>query len=101
MADCAMELAIDNRKDDLRLDEPSDGRAKVVLHVDALRKHYGTTEAVCGVSFDLRQGEIFGLLGLNGAGKTTLISMLGGLREPSGGDALLMGHSIRSEARAI
>lgn len=96
-----MESAIDNRKDGLRLVEPSDVRAKVVLHVDDLRKHYGTTEAVAGVSFDLRQGEVFGLLGLNGAGKTTLISMLAGLREPSSGDALLLGHSIRNESRAI
>src|SRR5436305_1047699 len=96
-----MELAIDNRGDSLTPVESSDVRAKVVLHVDDLRKHYGTTEAVAGVSFDLRQGEVFGLLGLNGAGKTTLISMLGGLREPSGGDALLLGHSIRNESRAI
>lgn len=94
-----MELAIDKRRDGLV--EPSDGRPKVVLHVGDLRKHYGTTEAVRGVSFDLRQGEVFGLLGLNGAGKTTLISMLAGLREPSGGDALLLGHSIRNETRAI
>jgi ABC-2 type transport system ATP-binding protein len=96
-----MELAIDNRRDGLGLAEPSDGRQKVVLHVDDLRKYYGTTEAVAGVSFDLRQGEVFGLLGLNGAGKTTLISMLAGLRDPSGGDALLLGHSIRNESRAI
>jgi ABC-2 type transport system ATP-binding protein len=96
-----MELAIDNRRDGLRLVEPSDGRPNVVLHVDGLRKRYGTTEAVCGVSFDLRQGEVFGLLGLNGAGKTTLISMLAGLREPSGGDALLKGHGIRNESRAM
>jgi ABC-2 type transport system ATP-binding protein len=96
-----MELAIDNRREGLRLVEPSNGRPRVVLHVDALRKHYGTTEAVAGVSFDLRQGEVFGLLGLNGAGKTTLISMLAGLRVPSGGDALLLGHSIRNEPRAI
>jgi ABC-2 type transport system ATP-binding protein len=96
-----MELAIDNREEGLKLVEPSDGRPKVVLHVDDLRKHYGTTEAVRGVSFELRQGEVFGLLGLNGAGKTTLISMLAGLREPSSGDALLLGHSIRNETRAI
>jgi ABC-2 type transport system ATP-binding protein len=96
-----MELAIDNRRDGLRLIEPSDGRPKVVLHVHDLRKHYGSTEAVAGVSFELRQGEVFGLLGLNGAGKTTLISMLAGLREPSGGNALLLGHSIRNEPQAI
>jgi ABC-2 type transport system ATP-binding protein len=92
--------SIDSRRDSLRLVEPS-GRPKVVLHVHDLRKHYGTTEAVRGVSFDLRQGEIFGLLGLNGAGKTTLISMLAGLRRPSGGDALLLGHSLCKDAQAM
>jgi ABC-2 type transport system ATP-binding protein len=96
-----MELAIDNRRDGLKLVEPPDGRPNVVLQVDDLRKHYGATEAVAGVSFDVRQGEVFGLLGLNGAGKTTLISMLASLREPSGGDALLLGHSIRNESQAI
>jgi ABC-2 type transport system ATP-binding protein len=74
---------------------------KVALHVDALSKRYGEMDAVSGVSFDVRQGEIFGLLGLNGAGKTTLISMLATERLPSGGDALLLGHSIRRERRAV
>ena len=71
------------------------------MHVDALSKRYGDKEAVSGVSFDVRQGEIFGLLGLNGAGKTTLISMLATERSPSGGDALLLGHSISAERRAV
>jgi ABC-2 type transport system ATP-binding protein len=96
-----MGSGIANRTDDLMLGEPSRERGKMVLHVEALRKHYGTIEAVAGVSFDLRQGEVFGLLGLNGAGKTTLISMLATLRHPSGGDAWLSGHSIRTEWRAI
>jgi ABC-2 type transport system ATP-binding protein len=96
-----MESVMANRRDDLRLVESSRDRKEVVLHVEALRKHYGPIEAVAGVSFDLRQGEVFGLLGLNGAGKTTLISMLATQRHPSGGDALLLGHSIRKEWRAI
>jgi ABC-2 type transport system ATP-binding protein len=96
-----MESVMANRTDDLMPVEPSRGRGKVVLHVEALRKHYGAIEAVAGVSFDLRQGEVFGLLGLNGAGKTTLISMLATLRQPSGGDALLLGHSIRNAWGAI
>jgi ABC-type glutathione transport system ATPase component len=60
----------------LTLVEAPRGQTKIVLHVEALRKHYGAMEAVAGVIFDLRGGEIFGLLGHNGAGKTTLLSML-------------------------
>jgi ABC-2 type transport system ATP-binding protein len=71
------------------------------LRVEALSKRYGAIEAVADVSFEVRQGEVFGLLGLNGAGKTTLISMLATERCPSAGDALLLGHSIREERRAV
>jgi ABC-2 type transport system ATP-binding protein len=90
-----------NERNDSMLVEPSSDRGKVVLHVENLSKHYGPIEAVAGVSFDVRQGEVFGLLGLNGAGKTTLISMLATLRHPSGGDALLLGHSIRGNEHAL
>src|SRR5215468_681676 len=73
----------------------------VALRVESLSKSYGASEAVAGVSFDLRHGEVFGLLGLNGAGKTTLISMLAGQRRPSSGDAVLSGLSIRDQPRAV
>jgi ABC-2 type transport system ATP-binding protein len=51
-------------------------------------------EAVKGVSFDVRRGEIFGFLGPNGAGKTTCIKMLTGLIEPTGGEAFLFGKRV-------
>src|SRR5579863_1930796 len=85
----------------LALVEAAHDQGKVALRVDALSKRYGAIEAVAGVSFDVREGEIFGLLGLNGAGKTTLISMLATERRPSAGDAILLGHSIREERRAV
>ena len=57
-------------------------------------------EAVKGVSFTVRRGEIFGFLGPNGAGKTTTIKMLTGLIGPSGGEAFLFGRRVPSlEAR--
>jgi ABC-2 type transport system ATP-binding protein len=58
-------------------------------------------QAVKGVSFDVRRGEIFGFLGPNGAGKTTTIKMLTGLIAPSGGEAYLFGERVPSaKARA-
>jgi linearmycin/streptolysin S transport system ATP-binding protein len=73
----------------------------VVLRVDGLQKRFGTTEAVAGVTFEIRAGEVFGLLGRNGAGKTTTISMLATLRRPSGGDALLFDESLRRSPKAV
>src|ERR1700731_2048001 len=66
---------------------------KVALRVAGLPKRYGTTTAVSGLNFEIREGEIFGLLGPNGAGKTTTIAMLATQRAPSSGDATLFGHS--------
>jgi len=73
----------------------------IALQVEALTKRYGAIEALSNVSFDVRHGEVLGLLGLNGAGKTTLISILATQRLPSSGDALLLGHSIRGKRQAV
>ena len=54
-------------------------------------------QAVKGIELEIRKGEIFSLLGPNGAGKTTTISMISGLLEPTRGDALIGGHSIRKQ----
>jgi ABC-2 type transport system ATP-binding protein len=54
-------------------------------------------DAVKGISFAIKEGEIFSLLGPNGAGKSTTISMISGLIEPTRGDALIGGHSITRE----
>ena len=65
-----------------------------------LFKRFGDLQAVQGVSLTAQAGEILSLLGPNGAGKSTIISMLSGLLEPTEGDALIMGHSIRQEPEA-
>jgi ABC-2 type transport system ATP-binding protein len=62
-----------------------------VVAVHGLVKRYGADEAVRGVSFDVRRGELFGLLGTNGAGKTTTVEILQGLRRPSGGTVEVLG----------
>lgn len=62
-----------------------------VVVVRDLVKRYGADEAVRGVSFEVRRGELFGLVGTNGAGKTTTVEILQGLRRPSGGLVRVLG----------
>lgn len=69
--------------------------------VQGLRKHFGDIAAVQDIHFEVQDGEIFSLLGPNGAGKTTTISMLACLLPPTGGDALVKGHSIIREQMAV
>ena len=73
----------------------------LILTADNLSKSFGEVQAVRGISFGIARGEIFSLLGPNGAGKTTTISMLSCLIEPTGGDARVDGHSIRSEPQGV
>ncbi|MCB0119621.1 MAG: ATP-binding cassette domain-containing protein [Anaerolineales bacterium] len=65
-----------------------------MLEVQDLVKKYGDFTAVKGISFTIKEGEIFSLLGPNGAGKTTTISMLSTLYTPTSGDATIAGHSV-------
>ena len=66
-------------------------QARAVIETDALTKHYNGEVAVNRLSFDVREGEIFGFLGPNGAGKTTTLLMLLGLTEPTSGKARVLG----------
>ena len=71
------------------------------IEVKNLHKAFGERQAVQGISFSVEKGEIFSLLGPNGAGKTTTISMLSCLLRPDEGDALVMGHSIRTDPLGV
>src|SRR3989454_1537840 len=62
-----------------------------VIHVSGIRKTYGRTVAVDEVSFDVANGEIFGLIGPNGAGKTTTMECIEGLRTPDRGSISVLG----------
>lgn len=66
-----------------------------------LTKKFNSIAAVDNLNLTVEQGELFALLGVNGAGKTTTIKMLSCLIKPTSGDALLLGDSIISKARAI
>ena len=74
-----------------------DSSPAAAVSVDGLVKRYGEVEAVRGIDFEVRAGEIFGFLGPNGAGKSTTINMLCTLVRPSGGRARVAGHDVASE----
>ncbi len=72
-----------------------------VIEVRDFRKTYGDLVAVDGISFDVKQGEIFGLLGPNGAGKTSTLESLEGLRSPDGGSLRVAGIDPAREPRKL
>ncbi len=72
-----------------------------VIQVMDFRKTYGDVIAVDGISFEVKQGEIFGLLGPNGAGKTSTLESLEGLRAPDGGSLRVAGVDPLSEPRKL
>ena len=72
-----------------------------IIQVDGLRKTYGETIAVEEVSFDVYEGEIFGMVGPNGAGKTTTIECLEGLRKPDQGTIRVLGMESQHESHAL
>lgn len=71
------------------------------ITVENLRKYYGKTKAVDGVSFEVGEGEIFGMLGPNGAGKSTTIEMVEGLRVADSGAVTVLGYQQPKDAKAI
>ena len=72
-----------------------------VISVKNLVKNYGKLAAVDGISFEVQKGEVFGLLGENGAGKTTTLEIIEGLRRPTDGQVMVLGHDIRHEMSSV
>lgn len=72
-----------------------------ILTTHALTRCFGKITAVDDVSISIKAGEVFGLLGRNGAGKTTLIKMLTTLLPPTSGTAIIGGHDIIRQSRAV
>jgi len=72
-----------------------------IIEVRDFRKVYGDVVAVDAISFEVRQGEIFGLLGPNGAGKTSTLEVLEGLRSSDGGSLRIMGLDPTAKSRKL
>jgi ABC-2 type transport system ATP-binding protein len=79
---------------------PPDSAMAVVIDVRGLQRRFGDFYAVKDVTFDVKRGEVFGLLGANGAGKSTTFRMLCGLLPPSGGSLSVAGVDLRRAAAA-
>jgi ABC-2 type transport system ATP-binding protein len=72
-----------------------------IIDVRDLRKRYGSLTAVDGVSFEVAEGEVFGILGPNGAGKTTTLEMIEGMRPIDEGSATIDGIDVRRDPREV
>ncbi|MDP1948491.1 MAG: ATP-binding cassette domain-containing protein [Nitrospirota bacterium] len=73
----------------------------LAIEAKGLIRDFGTFRAVDRVSFQVKSGEIFGLLGANGAGKTTVIKMLNGIMPPTGGEGWVAGADMKTAGGAI
>ncbi len=74
---------------------------EIVISVQNLTKKFGNFTAVDSISFEVKQGEIFGFLGANGAGKTTAMRMLIGLSRPTSGKGTVAGFDISTQTEQI
>jgi ABC-2 type transport system ATP-binding protein len=71
------------------------------IRTDGLRRVFGSTVAVEGLTLSVDEGEIFGLVGPDGAGKTTVMRLLAGILDPTEGDAWVAGRSVRTQTAAV
>lgn len=82
-------------------EHPTPAADLYAVRVRGLSRRFGDFIAVDGISFEVKQGEIFGFLGANGAGKTTTIRMLTGLLKPTSGEGTVGGWDINREYEKI
>ena len=73
----------------------------IAIQAEALTKRFGDFTAVDAITFEIKQGEIFGFLGANGAGKTTAMRMLCGLSMPTSGKASVAGFDVFKQTEQI
>ena len=79
----------------------SDGPPMDVIRAEGLSRRFGDTVAIDGLTLSVERGELFGLVGPDGAGKSTTMRLLAGILDPSGGEAWVLGHSVRVESAKV
>ncbi|MDR0206797.1 MAG: ABC transporter ATP-binding protein [Bacteroidales bacterium] len=72
-----------------------------VIHIEDISKNYGKVEALSEISFEVNEGEVFGLIGPDGAGKTTLFNILSTLQLPTLGKAKLLNYEVIADYKKI
>ncbi|MBR2650190.1 MAG: ABC transporter ATP-binding protein [Clostridia bacterium] len=75
--------------------------SRIILRCEQLHKSYSTVKALDGISFEIPEGKIIGLLGPNGSGKTTFIKIVAGLLTPDFGRVTVDGHDIGVESKSL
>jgi len=83
---------MDSISEERGVDQTASAHAEPVVSVRGLVKRYARHEAVAGIDFDVRRGEIFAFLGPNGAGKTTTVEILEGFRQRTDGEVSVLGQ---------
>lgn len=76
-------------------------KGNTIISVKDLVKNYGSFQAVKGISFEVKEGEIFGLLGPNGAGKSTTLEIIETLRQKTSGEVIVDGFNLDKDANEI
>src|SRR5579863_6089524 len=90
-----------NQQEVLSVKQQDFSQRPTIVKVENLSKTFGQLKAVDGVSFEIKEGEIFGFLGPNGAGKSTTINVLTTLLKPSGGKAEITGLDIHKHQNEV
>lgn len=75
--------------------------SRIAVRCDELSRRFGEVRAVAGLTFEVRAGELFGIVGPDGAGKTTTLRMLAGVLRPTAGDAWLAGVSVSRQPEKL
>ena len=91
-------ISIDRLYQKMSKTQSNDSAIPDAIEVENLDRYFGSFKAVNNLTFHVKKGEVFGLLGANGAGKTTTFRMLAGLLEPTAGKLIVAGEDVRKVA---